>query len=561
MSINDVSNLFMFVGGLGMFLFGMKSMSSGVQKTAGGKMQELLGILTNNRLVAVLVGAALTAIVQSSGATSVMVIGFVNAGMMTLGQAVGVIMGANIGTCITAWIVSLGQLGDTFKAFSPSLYAPLLLGIGALFASFSKTTKKQIYGEILLGLGLLFIGLDFMGDAAQSYMHLPIISNTFLLFGSSPLLGIAIGMIVTAIMQSSSASVGVLQTLAASSGAVSVSAAVYISLGANIGSCLPAVLSGAGAKRDAKRVAAMHLMYNVFGAVFFGILGMILFRLTPSFANGSISSPEIAMFHTGFKIAVTLILFPLANYMVKLSGVFVKEKPEDVVTEEEMEEDAVMLRHLDRRILRSPDFAVENALKEVVHMGEVTYENLAKVCRCVLGNERELLPKIFSTERSINKMEELITEYLVEIDNLSLTAKQHDIVKNLFYAISDIERVGDHAENIAEILQSKQNGEPVIFSEDALTEMAEIMGLVKEGYGCSINAIAESNVDVATLVGKYEEKVDDLEEELRDKHIERLSKQLCKPTNGVAFLDILSNLERISDHAYNLAGYVISEHE
>ncbi|MDO4632313.1 MAG: Na/Pi cotransporter family protein [Eubacteriales bacterium] len=560
MSISDLSNVFMFVGGMGMFLYGMHSMSAGIQKGAGGKMQDLLGILTNNRLVAVLVGAALTAIIQSSGATTVMVVGFVNAGMMTLGQAVGVIMGANIGTCITAWIVSLGQLGESFKALSPSLYAPLLLGIGALFAMFSKTTKKQIIGEILLGLGLLFIGLDFMGDAAQSYMELPIFTDMFLMFGSSPLLGIAIGMIVTAIMQSSSASVGVLQTLAATSGVVNISAAVFISLGANIGSCLPAVLSGFGAKRDAKRVSAMHLMYNVFGAIFFGTIAAVLFHFKPDIALHSIDSPGIAMFHTGLKICCTAILFPLANQMVKLSGVIIKEVPEEIPMEEE-QEDAVMLRHLDRRILRSPDFAVENAIKEVVHMGEVTYMNLANVCRCVLGNERDLLPHIFATEKTIDKMEELITEYLVEIDNLSLTPKQHAMIKNMFYAVNDIERVGDHAENIAEILKNKEDGKPLIFSEDAISEMAEIMGMVKEGYGCAINSIAGQDIDAASLVGKYEERVDDLEEELREKHIERLSRQECKPTHGVAFLDILTNLERISDHAFNLAGYVISEHE
>lgn len=238
MTITDVGNLFMFAGGLGMFLYGMHSMSGGIQKTAGNKMKELLGILTSNHFMAVVVGALVTAIIQSSGATTVMVVGFVNAGIMTLTQAVGVIMGANIGTCITAWIVSLGQLGDAFKAFSPSLYAPLLVGIGAFLIMFSKKAKKQTVGEILVGLGLLFIGLDFMGDAAGDYLHLPIFTRAFELFGSNPILGILIGVIVTAIMQSSSAAVGVLQTLAAAGGVVTASSAMYISLGSNIGSLL-----------------------------------------------------------------------------------------------------------------------------------------------------------------------------------------------------------------------------------------------------------------------------------------------------------------------------------
>lgn len=558
MSIDDISNLFTFAGGLGMFLYGMHGMSSGIQKSAGSKMQELLGILTNNRLIAVLVGAALTAIIQSSGATTVMVIGFVNAGIMTLSQAVGIIMGANIGTCITAWIVSLGQVGDSFKALSPSLYAPLMVGIGAFLIMFAKKPKKQIYGEILIGLGLLFIGLDFMGGSAKKYMDLPIIADAFLLFGNNPLLGIAIGTIITAIMQSSSASVGVLQTLAATSGAVTTSAAVYISLGSNIGSCLTAILSSFGTSRNAKRVAAMHLLYNIIGAAVFGTLCYIFFCVSPGFAHRSIDSVGISIFHTGFKVACTIMLFPLAERLVDLSGLIVKGEDADAAGDDE---ETVTLRHLDRRILKSPDFAVENAIKEVVHMGEITSENLCNACKVVMNFDKDLLKKIYKTEKTINSMEELITEYLVEIDNLSLTVEQHDIVKNLFYSVSDIERVGDHVENIAEIIDVKDGSEPITFSQQALGEMAEIMGLVKDAFGCAINARRKISIEDAVLVGKFEEKVDDMEEELRDKHIERLSKQLCNPTNGVAFLDILSNLERISDHAYNLAGYVMSEHE
>ena len=241
MSINDIENLFLFAGGLGMFLYGMHSMSDGIQKSTGSKMRELLGILTNNRFMAVIVGALITAIIQSSGATTVMVVGFVNAGIMTLGQAIGVIMGANIGTCITSWIVSLGQLGDTFKAVSPSLYAPLLVGIGAFMIMFAKKGKKKTIGEIIIGLGLLFIGLDFMKNSAADYTDLPIFTNAFALFGSNPFLGIAIGALVTGIMQSSSASVGILQTLAATGGVVTTASAVYISLGSNIGSCFTAV--------------------------------------------------------------------------------------------------------------------------------------------------------------------------------------------------------------------------------------------------------------------------------------------------------------------------------
>ena len=510
MSINDVSNLFMFIGGLGMFLYGMHAMSGGIQKSAGSKMQELLGILTNNRLVAVLVGAGLTAIIQSSGATTVMVLGFVNAGIMSLPQAVGVIMGANIGTCITAWIVSL-------------------------------------------------IGLDYMGSAAKSYMDSPLITNAFMAVGNNPLLGIAVGLIVTVIMQSSSASVGVLQTLAATSGAVTTSAAVFICLGADIGSCMPAVLSSIGAQRNAKRVAAIHLIFNVIGAIVLGTAGFILFRIMPGFAHTAIDSVGISVFHTGAKIVDVIIQFPFAMGLVKLSGLLVKETEADRLAEENDEK--ATLRHLDRRILKSPDFAVENAIKEVVHMGEITNENLKDACQAVMSYDKVLIDKVLSTEKTINKMEELITEYLVEIENLSLTEKQHELIKNLFYSVSDIERVGDHVENIAELVNVEDPERRIVFTEEAERELSEMMSLVKDSFACAVHAIETSDIDQAVLVGKYEERVDDMEDELRDQHIDRMAKQLCKPVSGVAFLDILTNLERISDHAYNLAGYVISENE
>lgn len=557
MSINDVQNLFMFCGGLGMFLFGMHSMSDGIQKSTGNKMREMLGILTNNRFMAVVVGALITAIIQSSGATTVMVVGFVNAGIMTLGQAVGVIMGANIGTCITAWIVSLGQLGDSFKAVSPSLYAPLLVGIGAFFIMFAKKEKKKTAGEIIIGLGLLFIGLDFMKNSAADYTQLPIFTQAFELFGNNPILGIAIGVIVTGIMQSSSASVGILQTLAATGGVVTTSAAVYISLGSNIGSCFTALLSSLGAPRNAKRAAAIHLSFNAIGTVLFGILMFFIFKLNTGFANMGIDSVGISIFHTVFNIICTIVLFPFANKLVALSGMLVPEKAGD--SSELIETDEILtLRHLDARILESPSFAVENAILEVVHMGKIAQENMKNAFDAVLNNDEEKIAKVFKTEKTINSMEKMITEYLVKISNLSLNEDQHAIINDLFYSVSDIERVGDHTENIAELAEDKAKND-IAFSEEAGNELRELMDLVTNSFVYAMKAREDESVESATKVVTYEDMVDNMEEELREKHIERLSKQLCQPTNGVIFLDIISNLERISDHAYNLAGYVMSE--
>ena len=557
MTLTDISNLFMFAGGLGMFLYGMHSMSGGIQKTAGNKMKEVLGILTSNHFTAVLVGALVTAIIQSSGATTVMVVGFVNAGIMTLTQAIGVIMGANIGTCITAWIVSLGQLGDAFKAFSPSLYAPLLVGIGAFLIMFSKKAKKQTIGEILVGLGLLFIGLDFMGDAAGDYLHLPVFTRAFELFGSNPILGIAIGMIVTAIMQSSSAAVGVLQTLAAAGGVVTASSAMYISLGSNIGSCCTALLSSLGESRNAKRAAVIHLTFNVLGAVLWGTGLFLLFQFRPAFAAMGIDSVGISVFHTVFNIVCTVLMTPLRGKLVSLSGILVKGK--DDAKQASESDDAITLRHLDDRILETPSFAVQNAILEVVHMGRITKENMERAFDIVLHQKPDQIQQVYRTEKTINKMEKLITEYLVKISNLTLNEEQHLIVNDLFYSVSDIERVGDHVENIVELIDVKDDTKPVLFSEEGRRDMEEIMDLVMKSFSYAIKAREEDSMDSASKVVKYEDMVDSLEEELREKHIERLSHQLCDPANGVAFLDMISNLERVSDHAYNLAGYVMSE--
>ncbi len=280
MSVSDVSNLFGFLGGLGMFLYGMTIMADGMQKTAGSKMSSFLGMLTNNRFLAVALGALITAIIQSSGATTVMVVGFVSAGVLTLNQAVGVIMGANIGTTITAWIVSMSQLGDAFEIMKPGFYAPAIIGIGALMILFSKKQRINTIGEILVGLGLLFVGLSFMSDSISPYTEAPIFAKAFELLGGNPFLGMIIGALVTALLQSSSASVGILQTLAMN-GIVTTNAAIYITLGQNIGSCVTAMISSAGGSRTAKRAAVIHLCFNVIGAIIFGSVLFVVFMLNP----------------------------------------------------------------------------------------------------------------------------------------------------------------------------------------------------------------------------------------------------------------------------------------
>ena len=554
MSVNDISSLFSFIGGLGMFLYGMNIMADGMQKTAGSKMSQFLGMLTNNRLMAVLLGALITAIIQSSGATTVMVVGFVSAGVLNLTQAVGVIMGANIGTTITAWIVSMNQLGDAFAVFQPAFFAPLLIGIGAIFMLFGKKQRMKTAGEILVGLGLLFIGLDFMSSSISPYTDAPVFSEAFRLLGSNPLLGMIIGALVTALLQSSSVSVGILQTLAMN-GVVTTNAAIFITLGQNIGSCVTAMISSIGGSRTAKRAAVIHLTFNVMGAVIFGVISFILFSLHPVLAAHNITSVQISIFHTIFNLTNTALLFPFANQLVKLSGVFVPEdKKEPAVTDEESE----TMKHLDERIFESPAFAVETAAMEVVHMGQITMENVRRAMDAVLTKNANEVEDVYKTEQTINNMEKMLTEYLVKVNNLSLTERQKLVVNDLFYSINDIERVGDHAENLAEQAEYMVQHN-ISFSETGESDLHVICETAFNSFKHSINARQKGDMDDVRKVSQYEDEVDTLEEELREKHIERLSAGKCDPSAGVVFLDLISNLERISDHAYNLAGYVKDE--
>ena len=556
MSISDISNGFGFLGGLGMFLYGMNIMADGMQKTAGSKMSSFLGMLTNNRFLAVALGALITAIIQSSGATTVMVVGFVSAGVLNLSQAVGVIMGANIGTTITAWIVSMSQLGDAFEVMKPGFYAPAIIGIGALLLVFAKSQKKKTIGEIMIGLGLLFIGLDFMSGSINPYTDAPIFAKAFEILGGNPLLGMIIGALVTALLQSSSASVGILQTLAMN-GIVTTNAAIYITLGQNIGSCVTAMLSSMGGSRTAKRAAVMHLTFNVIGAIVFGSIGFIFFSLRPAFAASNINAVQISIFHTIFNLTMTTLLFPFADVLVKISGMVVKEKAEEEPVAEDAET-AATLKHLDERIFESPAFAVETAALEVVHMGQITYENVVRAIDAVLTVNSDEVETVFKTEQTINNMEKMLTEYLIKVDNLSLTENQKKVVNNLFYSVSDIERIGDHAENLAEQAQYMvEHG--LQFSTTGADDLKSISDSVLKSFQYAIDARQNGNMEAVRKVSQYEDDVDSQEEELREKHIERLSAGECKASAGVVFLDIISNLERVSDHAYNLAGYVKDE--
>ena len=552
MTINDLGMIFQFIGGLGLFLYGMHIMADGLQRSAGGRLKDLMGFLTRNRFVAVLMGAGITALIQSSSATTVMVVGFVNAGMLNLSQAVGVIMGANVGTTITAWIVSLNEWGSVLK---PEFFAPLVVGVGAILFLFAKSERKKKLGEILAGFGILFIGLSFMSGSIAPYKDAPVFSEAFRVLGKNPILAVVAGAVVTAVIQSSSASVGILQTLAMN-GIVNWQSAVFITLGQNIGTCITAILSSTGTGKNAKRASVIHLLFNLIGSIWFGILMFIIFRFQNDWASATINSVQISIFHTVFNVLNTLVLFPFGDALVKLSIRLIPDSPEENVVEDTVE--SQVARRLDRRILNNPAFAIETAVGEVLYMGNITRQNLVLAIEAVAENSKEKIQQVFRTEETVNQLEKLLTSFLVEVDNLSLTEAQHLKIKNLFYTVSDIERIGDHSENIAELADSKRK-DKIQFSEKGNRDLEKIYMAAVKTLDASLEARRRGRLAEVQLAQEAEKTVDKMERELRDKHIQRLSKGKCAPESGVIFLDILSNLERIADHADNIAEYVASE--
>lgn len=552
--MQHIGNLFAFIGGLGMFLYGMNTMAEGLQKSAGNKMKQLLGYLTNNRLLGVLVGALVTAIIQSSSATTVMVVGFVNAQIINLTQAAGVIMGANIGTTITAWLVSASEWSAFLK---PEFIAPLILGVGSFVLMFTKKEKYRQFSQIAVGFGILFIGLSFMSDSISMYRESTVFTKAFAMLGGNPILGILTGAVVTAIIQSSSASVGILQTLAMN-GIVNWRSAIFITLGQNIGTCVTALLSSVGANKTAKRAAVIHLLFNVMGAILFGILMFIIFTLNPIFASSSINSTEISIFHTVFNISNTILLFPFANLLVALSGKIVRENGSE--EEEELDDEELMMRHLDPRIMETPTFAVNSGIEEIVHMGEVTLKNYDRVCQELLKDKpsKKRLERVETIENYINDMETMLSGYFVQVLTLAITEQQRLEINNLHFIISDIERIGDYVKNIADLIE-RNAGIGGEFSDNANHDFEHLIQQVRKTIELAIWAITDDNMEMADKAIASEEKVDRMEQEVREKHINRLTRESCRVESGVIFLDIVNCLEKISDHADNIAKCVKNE--
>lgn len=538
--------LFPFVGGLALFIYGMQIMAQGLQNAAGSKMKKMLEVLTKNKLMGVLLGAFVTAIIQSSSATTVMVVGFVNAGLMNLMQAMSVIMGANIGTTVTGWLVSSVEWAEFL---SPSTIAPIIVMIGVVALITAKKNKQKEIASILIGFGILFIGIDMMSGAVKPLRDSEIFRTAFITLGANPLLGVLAGAVVTAIIQSSSASVGILQTLAVA-GLVPFNAAVYVIMGQNIGTCITAMLSSIGASRNAKSAAYMHLLFNIIGTVIFSILSIIYFKMiNPALGEELITITQISIVHTSFNVATTVLLFPFSNGIIYLAKKLNKVK--------ETEEEKVIV-HLDDRVLETPSVAVQLAVKEVIRMGNIALKNLDASVNCLYTKNPDEIEKVIKREEKIDNICDGINQYVVKICSKPISDIENTTATSLLHLVDDIERIGDHCENIAEIA-SEMYESKTTFSNTAMTELKEIVKHSFTSFAEAIKAFENFDIESARNVVREEDIVDELRSKLRIAHIQRLASNECSAEPGIYFLDILTNLERISDHSLNIAQVVLNE--
>ena len=539
-----------FIGGLAMFIYGMNIMADGLQHAAGSKMKKILEVLTQNKLMGIALGALVTAIIQSSSATTVMVVGFVNAGLMNLTQAISVIMGANIGTTITGWLVSAGEWA---KMFSPSTLAPIAVMVGVIITLVGKRQQSKDVAGIIIGFGILFIGMNTMSDAVYPLRESEVFRTAFVSMGSNPFLGILVGAGVTAIIQSSSASQGILLSLA-SAGLVPTNAAVFIIMGQNIGTCVTAILSSVGASKNAKCVGTMHLTFNIAGTIIFSILAMFLFaRLDPSYGEGIINMTQISFIHTVFNVGTTVILIPFSGYIIKFA---MKVNGLKAV---ETKSDEAELVHLDKRMMSTPSVAVEGAKLETIRMGRIARENLSLALSTLSDHDEEKMADVKQREFVIDKLCDNISKYLIDLCMLHLSDKDNEMVTSLLNTVSDMERVGDHAENIVELAEEmKQEG--ISFSDTALEELNEMSTTTLGAYDNAVKALELDDITYAVKTSFLEDQVDAMEKKLRAGHIERLSNAECSVNAGIHFIDLLGNLERVSDHAMNIAQVVLNEH-
>lgn len=543
----DIFNVLSLIGGLCLFLFGMNLMGQALERCAGGKMQTILSKMTSNKLVGFLTGCGVTAIIQSSSATTVMVVGFVNSGLMTLKQAVNVIIGANVGTTITGWMLSLGGIsGEAIwvRLLKPSSFTPILAAIGIVLYMFNKKHSKKDIGMILLGFATLMYGMDSMTDAVSGLSENPEFRQLFIMF-QNPILGLLAGAVLTMVIQSSSASVGILQALSMT-GQVTFGAAIPIVMGNAIGTCVTAMLSSIGTKREAKRAAIVHLLFNVIGATTLLIVYSILRAIfEPAILNESASIVGIAVVNTAFKLLSTLMLLPVSSLLERLA---IKILPDDNTVEKTVK--------LDDRLLATPPLALGQARTVAVEMAQKAINALIASIGAFTGYSPELAKSVREEEDSCDELEDILGTYLVKLSAEQLGEKESEEATALLKSIGDLERISDHAVNILESAEELRD-KNLTLTEHALKEYDVISAAVKEVLELSLQAFENSDVQCAAYVEPLEQVIDQLKEQLRTNHILRMQNGKCSVQVGFVWSDLLTNLERVSDHCSNIAGCVI----
>ena len=540
MTIFDVLTL---IGGLCLFLFGMTVMGDGLERRAGNSLKALLSKLTSSKLMGFLTGLGVTAVIQSSSATTVMVVGFVNSKIMTLKQSIGVIMGANIGTTVTAWILSLGGIsGDNLfvQLLKPTSFTPILALIGTIYLMFAKSDKKKDTGTILLGFATLMFGMDAMSGAVSGLADIPAFQNLFLMF-ENPVLGVLVGAVLTAIIQSSSASVGILQALSAT-GAVSYAAAIPIIMGQNIGTCVTALLSSFGTNKNAKRAAVIHLSFNVIGTiVWLTAFSIVSATLKPAILSMSASYMGIAVAHSLFNILCTALLLPMSGLLEKIAYLIVPEGKE-----------AEKIVELDERLLATPTIALQQCGQLTVKMAEETVEGFRLCLQMLTRYDEATAQKIRDLESSTDHYEDILGTYLSRIARSQISADDSSEVSKLLKAIGDFERISDHSVNVLESVEELRE-KKILLSEDALQEMGILFAALKEVLEITLDAFTRNDPVEAASVEPLEQVIDHIKTVLRDRHIVRLTENRCSVEAGFVWSDLLTDLERTSDHCSNIA--------
>ena len=543
MGFETVTQIIMALGGLGLFLYGMKMLGNGLELAAGAKLRKILEKITSNRWLGALVGIVVTAIIQSSTAVSVMVVGFVNASLMTLAQAMGVLMGATIGTTVTSLILS----------FNISQYTPLFICIGAFMLSLTKKNNTKYAGQIIAGFGILFFGMTTMSANLKPLAETEFFKNMITSI-SNPFLGILFGIVFAALIQSSSAAVGILQALG-TAGALALPDSVYIIYGIHIGACFTAILSSIGATKDAKRTALSYVLFTTIGTAILTVVTLftpltgLIERMTDNV------SLQISLVHIISTIASTLILLPCTNLVTKLSCVIIRGQDDE-------EKEACRLKYVDERILKTPPIAVNQISKEIQRMGRLADKNYVHSMDSLLNRDLKIISTVEENEEVIDYLNHSITSYLVKINGLDL--EDHDLEKigSFYHVVSDMERIGDHAENICEIAtRIIENNEE--FSQKAIEEIKDLSGLVQSIIHDSFEIFGSQSSNPALLerISNTEQEIDDKTEQYKNNHIERLSKGECDATIGTLFMELLTNLERIADHSTNIAFSLYTNHK